>query len=138
MDIISLLGKKLKSEPISALFEMYDVEVSYQYDRLEENTSDNYSASIDELGLEFSFNSEQTLSAVFITNEIDISGGIRFSSVEEAENYCHDNALNFDKGSSKFLGTMREWIKLFYSNYSIHYEFQDSNLSMVTLEVVGA
>ena len=138
MDIISLLGKKLKSDPINTLFELYDVDVSYQYDRLEENTPDSYSASIDERGLEFSFNSEQILSTVFIKNEIDVDGVIRFSSVEDVESYSHDNALNFDKGSYNFLGVMRKWIKLFYSNYSIHYEFKDSNLSMVTLEVVGA
>ncbi|AMJ93294.1 hypothetical protein AVL56_02565 [Alteromonas stellipolaris] len=138
MDIISLLGKKLKSESIIELFEKYGVDVFYEYDRLNENISDKYSASIDELGLEFSFNSEQTLRTIFIKNESPLEVIVRFSTIEEAEKYSNENALSFKKGAVEFLGTFREWIKLFYSNYSIHYEFQNSTLHMVTLEVVGA
>ncbi|WP_334013538.1 hypothetical protein [Alteromonas sp. S167] len=138
MDIISLLGKKLKSVTINDLFEMYNVDVSYQYDRLEENVADNYSASIGELGLEFSFNTEQVLQTIFITSENSFEKINWFRSIREVENYCHENALIFEKRTSKFLGVFREWIKLYNFNCSIHYEFQDSTLRMVTLEAVGA
>jgi hypothetical protein len=138
MDIISLLGRKLKSRLINDLFEMYDVDVSYQYERRSENEANHYSASIDELGLEFSFNSEQVLQTIFITSKSSFEKVNSFSSIKEVESYCHEQALSFEKGTSKFLGTFREWIKLSYLNHSIHYEFQDSTLHMVTLEAVGA
>ena len=138
MDIISLLGRKLKSGPINDLFEMYSVNVTYQYDGLSENEADYYSATIEELGLEFSFDTAQVLQTIFITSEHSFSEIQRFGSIKEVENYCLEHSLSFERGTSKFLGIFREWMKVSYSNHYIHYEFQDSVLYMVTLGGVGA
>jgi len=138
MDIINLLGRKLKSGPINDLFEMYRVDVIYQYDRLDENEADHYSAAIEELGLEFSFDTSQVLQTIFITSEHSFSGIQRFGSIKAVEKYCLEHSLSFEKGTSKFLGIFREWIKVSYSNHYLHYEFQDSVLDMVTLGGVGA
>ena len=130
MDIINLLGRKLKSGSINDLFEMYSVDVIYRYDGLGENEPDYYSAAIEELGLEFSFDTAQVLQTIFITSEHSFSGIQRFSSIKEVENYSLEHALSFERGTSKFLGISREWIKVLYSNHYIHYEFQDSVLDM--------
>lgn len=45
MEIIKLLGNFLKSELLNDLFESYDVDVIYEYDRLNENAPDSYSVS---------------------------------------------------------------------------------------------
>ena len=138
MDIISLLGRKLKSGLINDLFEMYSVDITYQYDGLSEKEADYYSASIEELGLEFSFDSAQVLQTIFITSEHSFSEIKRFSSIKEVENFCFERSLSFERGTSKFLGIFREWIKVSYPNHYTHYEFQDSVLHMVTLGRVGA
>ncbi|WP_334016216.1 hypothetical protein [Alteromonas sp. S167] len=138
MEIIKLLGNFLKSELLNDLFESYDVDVIYEYDRLNENAPDSYSASIDSLGLEFSFDSEQVLKTIFIQNRAHVNGVKIFHSVEDAKSFSNNNSLSFEQGTSKFLGNEREWVKVFFTGHSIHYEFQNATLQLIALEHGGA
>src|SRR5690554_4009377 len=73
MGYIDLLGISLKSDFLLDLFETYDVDVRYRYDRNHEGMDDEFIAQIPEMGLEFLFDSTQRLTTLFMRN-IDHSG----------------------------------------------------------------
>ncbi len=60
MRYTEIIGEHLKSDFLCDLFETYDVEVIYEYDRTHENIEDEYHAEMEELGLEFLFNKERS------------------------------------------------------------------------------
>jgi len=51
MKYLDLLGIQLKDNFLNDLFETYEVEVIYEYDRTHENLPDEYRAEIPDLGL---------------------------------------------------------------------------------------
>ena len=53
MKHLDLLETELKSEFLCDLFEAYDVQVVYEYDRTNENLPDEYHAEVSDLGLQF-------------------------------------------------------------------------------------
>lgn len=55
------------------MFETYEVDVLYRYDRTHENMDDKYVAEIPEMGLEFLFDSSQHLSTIFM-KKVDHNG----------------------------------------------------------------
>ena len=63
---LDLLGQDLKCEFLTDLFETYDVDVKYSYDRLHEGMADEYHAAIPDLGLQFIFDQGQKLRTLFI------------------------------------------------------------------------
>ncbi|MEC8810259.1 MAG: hypothetical protein VXY23_03005 [Pseudomonadota bacterium] len=147
MDLINLIDKKLKSDEIIDLFENYDVDVIYRYDRLYEGSEDEYVASIEELSLEFLFDEQQLLRAIFI--HAKDKGGFTdkelgdyaiqfFADVSVAQEYAEDNEIKYRNGNTKFLGENRAWILFEFKGYSIHYEYRDAVFSLVTLQRVQA
>ena len=56
MKYIPLLGCKLKDEEMCELFELWDCDVIFDYDRLNENTPDSYWTAARDEGVEFRFN----------------------------------------------------------------------------------
>jgi hypothetical protein len=66
MKHLDLLGTELKSDFLCDLFETYDVEVVYEYDRTHEGLGDEYRAELPELGLQFVFDEKQILKTVFV------------------------------------------------------------------------
>lgn len=147
MTHIDLLRTDLKCDILNDLFETYDVDIVYRYDRTCENLPDEYSAGIPELGLEFIFDSQQKLCTLFMKNvtsdgfnpfEQDEVGLPTFSSKTEAVSYASTNAIQISQGSAEFLGKIRDWIRFEYTNHSVHYEFIDSRLSMTTIQAVHA
>lgn len=142
MTHIELMGIELKSEVLNDLFETYDVDVVYRYDRTYENLPDEYLADIPELGLEFIFDSERKLRTLFMNVESDGFNPLeedqaslpKFSSKAEAVRYTSTNAIQFSQGSADFLGEVRDWVRFVYAKHSVHYEFVDSKLSMTTIQ----
>lgn len=66
MRYIDVIGKSLKSDFMMDLFETYDVDVIYVYDRTHEGMDDEYNASVPKLGLEFRFDQEQNVATLFM------------------------------------------------------------------------
>ena len=140
MKYTNLINVKLKDDLLNDLFETYDTEVIYNYDRNQENTDDQYFAEIRELGLLFVFNQNQDFTTLFITPKISdsynpIENNIqKFTSKNEVLNFTERENIKYDQGNIEFLGEIKDWIKLYYNDYSIHYEFVDQKLKMITLQ----
>ena len=92
MKHLDLLGSELKSDFLCDLFETYDVQVVYEYDRTHENLADVYRAEIPDLGLQFVFDEGQLLQTLFMQpvevttfNPFEVDERIqRFASKREA------------------------------------------------------
>jgi len=147
MNLYRLLNCSLKSDELIELFEHYEVDVIYSYDRLHEEMQDNYYGSINELGLQFSFDEHQILKTIFIY----VNGDEEFEAANLSEfeisayddklsviKYAQENGIECNDGKASFLGENRAWAKLVFSNYSIHYEFREGILGLITLQVKNA
>ncbi len=139
--LLDLLQMRLKDEVLLDLFETYDVDVVYCYDRLHENMPDAYHASLPRLGLEFIFNSDQILTTLFI-KRVDIDGFnpienderlIYFSSINDVVRHAGAANLKLKQGEVDAFGKQRVWARLDLDDYAIHYEFINADLSKVTL-----
>ena len=143
MNQLDLLGSDLKTEFLNDLFEAYDVEVIYEYDRTYENLPDSFTAAIPKLGLEFIFDENQKLKTLFWTQvKVESFNPFThddrkvkiFDTKEECLRYAETNGLKASDGSGIFMDEEREWIRIENSNHSIHYEFVDTKLKMITLQ----
>ncbi len=144
---VDLLGAELKCEFLCDLFETYDVEVAYKYDRAHEGMADEYTAVIPELGLQFVFGEHQTLRALFIElveigtycplDELKESFPL-FRSKAEAQRFARETEATAVEGNVEFAGAVRDWIQFEHSGYSVHYEFHGSRLTMITLQAEDA
>lgn len=143
MNYLDLIGVPLKNEVLCDLFETYDVQVTYEYDRTHENLPDEYHAEIPDLGLQFVFDERQVFKTLFMKQveentfnpfEGDNERLKRFDSKAEALQYASDNDEQITEGKSDFMGEERDWIQFKYDNYSIHFEYVDSELRMITIQ----
>ena len=147
MKYIDILGEHLKDEFLIDLFETYDVEVIYSYDRSYENLEDEYHAAIPEMGLEFIFDASQELKTFFM-KEVEHSGfnpfegddprNVTFNSGSEAMKYAKEksiDAVHQEAKDDSFFGEIPEWVKYNFKSYSIHYQFDDDGVNMVTLQL---
>ena len=147
MNLSKLLNCSLKSDELIELFEHYEVDVIYSYDRLHEGMEDSYYGSINELGLQFSFDEYQTLKTIFIyvdgneefekanLSELEISA---YDDKVSVIKFAKDNGIEHTEGEANFLGEIRAWAKLSLRNYSIHYEFREGILGLITLQAKNA
>ena len=142
MNHLDLLRTPLKSDFLFDLHETYDVRVVYEYDRTHENLADQYHAEISDLGLQFVFDENQILQTLFITpveittfNPFENDERVRrFASKSEAREYAIENDIHTSEGEGDFMGEHRDWIRLESDTHSVHYEYVDSTLKMITLE----
>ena len=126
------------------LFELWDCDVTYDYDRLNENTPDSYwTASRDE-GVEFRFNELQELTTIHLYSDghseyspVDFGSTdiTEFKSIDDVALHAKTNNLRFETGELGFLGNHCTWIKLLHEDYSIHYEFRENRLYLVTVSI---
>jgi len=150
MDYVDLIGTPLKSDILLDLFETYDVDVIYSYDRSHENMDDEYTAEIPEMGLGFIFDSSQHLATVFM-KFVDHSGfnpfkgidprSVTFKSGVEAMEYAKERSIEAKHSEAKhddFFGAIPEWVKFNFNSFSVHYQFQGGAVEMVTLQVQNA
>ena len=57
----------------------------------------------------------------------------QFGSLADAAAYADKNKLHVSSGQGELFGQLRDWIRLEYDDYWIHYEFRGDNLGLVTL-----
>ncbi|MFV8784018.1 hypothetical protein ACNKU7_16480 [Microbulbifer sp. SA54] len=147
MNLSNFLNSTLKSDELIEFFEVHDVEVIYSYDRLHEGMEDQYFGSIAELGIQFVFNNQQALKAIFVhaqnNGEFQAAnlpelGVMSFEEKTSVVAYALDNGINYSEGAANFLGKSLEWAKFEFSNHSVHYEFNDGVLALVTLQPQNA
>ena len=140
MKYTELIGMVLKNDILCDLFETYDTQVIYEYDRTHENIDDEYYAEIKDLGLHFVFDKNQKFTTLFIHQiEIDtftpFEDDIKiFSSKQEALDYGKNISQTYTEGKADFFGETKDWIKFQHKNYSVHYEFVNHKLKMITLQ----
>ena len=149
MNYIDILGEPLKSDFLIDLFETYDVDVIYTYDRTHENMEDEYRCGIPDMGLEFIFDGSQKLTTLFMT-KIEHSGHnpfegddprmTPFQTADEAMRFARTNsidAMHQEANEDSFLGAIPEWVKFTFDNHSIHYQFDGTEISGVTLQILN-
>lgn len=156
MDILieftKLLGVHLKDDLIVDILESYDMEVIYDFDRLHENNSDVYWARANEAGFLLRFDEKQVLATIFLylvpregyapvqRENFDVTVHETF---DEAEQEFKENAIPYEVSSgeptraSRILGfsSMHKlWIKGDRGRYTVHYQFENGRVSMITLQ----
>lgn len=122
------------------------MQVIYEYDRTHENLPDEYHAEIPDLGLQFVFDANQMLRTLFMKlveittfNPFEDDEKIsRFSSKPEARQYAKNNGVPTSEGEADFMGEQRDWIRFERDTHSIHYEYVNSELKMITLQTTTA
>ena len=148
MQFAKLLGTKLKDDLVMEILEQYDMDVVYNFDRTHEGMEDIYWAASKENGFQFRFNENQILDTVFLymvpregftqinRSEIDIPV---YESFLEAKNDFESKGIEFtnypsDDPNDKWF---QRWIKGSYGTYTMHYEFKDKKLRMITLSLIN-
>jgi hypothetical protein len=108
MEILPLLGKRLKDDVIIKLLDDWDVEVTYDFDRSHENIEDVYWAQAKDHGITMRFDEKQTLDTVFVYLEpIDghtpVSPAILedvhpLNTISDVEQHTVGRSIAFKKG----------------------------------------
>ncbi|MGF2687870.1 hypothetical protein ACQUWM_15310 [Marinobacter sp. DUT-3] len=147
MQFLSMLGKKLKSDDVIELLEHFDIDVVYDFDRLHEGMEDAYWASAHQQGFQFRFDEEQTLDVIFLymaerhgfapINEAEIEVPIYPSFVAAKESFEasgkeYTSSPSDDPSSELY----QRWIKSMSDSHTVHYEFVDKRLRMITMSLV--
>jgi hypothetical protein len=124
--------------------ESNDIKVVYDFDRLNENQPDQYWASAKRLGLQLGFDANQMLNVIFLHvlpsegyDAVDRSACDIpfFSNVAEVEKHGAREHLRVTTGNAEFLGVQRHWARLEDKRHSLHYEFRDGSLALVTISL---
>ena len=147
MKYLDLIGLPLKHDVLNDLFETYEVEVVYEYDRTHENMADEYRAEVPDLGLEFIFDAGQKLSTLFMEQkEINTFNPFeerderlkKFDSKNSARAYAEEKELKVTEGNADFMGEEQDWIRFDLPKHSIHYQYTSGKLKKITLQNVKA
>lgn len=145
MKFLPLLGKQLKDDAVIAVLEGSKMEVVYDFDRVHENQPDKYWAAAKERGFRLGFDASQSLDVIFFyvaalegfvpvdQKDCDIPF---FSSVGDVVSHGTRGQVRTAQGKSGLFGVHTEWVRLEYERHTLHYEFRDGNLSLVTLSKV--
>lgn len=150
MEYLDLLQSSLKCDVLLDLFETYDVEVVYSYDRNHENMEDEYTAEIPEMGLGFVFDSSQRLTTLFMRN-VEHTGfnpftgndprNVPFQNGAAAIKWASENSIDAEHREAQtddVFGEIPEWIKLNFETFYLHYQFNDGTIDKVTMQVQDA
>jgi len=143
MNLFTLLHLALKSDEVIDLLELHEINVTYDFDRLNENSPDVYHASSHEAGFELRFNERQVLDTIFMYAlprdgfepiEPSQAGVPFYRSFAEAKAAFQANAVPFIKEK-----VGEGWIKGTFGEHAIHYEFNQAGaLSLVTIMAADA
>src|SRR5690349_2861587 len=142
MRLLPLLGKPLKDDDVIDILDGMEMKVIYDFDRLHEGQPDKYWAASREAGIQLRFDEAQTLETMFLYIQPDegfAAFGKRdsdiplFTTAVEVQAFGEGQRLQVSKGRADFLGVSRDWIRLGFGAYSVHYEFRAGNLTRVTV-----
>ncbi len=136
MNFLQLLGRPLKSDDVIEVLEDFDMPVTYDFDRLHEGTEDLFWSESRPYGFQFRFNEAQILDVAFLYvaahsgfSPVNLAATDvpAFASLEEARSAFERSGQTFKTGDG--------WIKVLGPQHSVHYEFRDAGLALVTLSL---
>lgn len=137
-----LLGEALKSDLMLDALETYDVQVIYEYDRTHENLPDEYYAACHDLGLALRFDQDQKLQDIYLylaeaegfsVANLDDTDIQVFDSKPKVRAYGEKNGIQLSEGVADFMGEEHDWIRLDDADHTIHYDFREGFLSLITV-----
>lgn len=124
------------------------MEVIYRFDRLHENTADEYTAAARDAGFELCFDEKQRLTTIFCYmlgrdgfSAIDqsIIGTEIFESLLEAKAAATKGGFSYEHNDGmEFLGRRLGWISFEREDRKFHYEYSPIALSLITLSLPNA
>lgn len=145
MKYTDIINEELRSEFLNDLFETYDVEVIYFYDRCNEGLEDEYRAEIPDMGLEFLFDKKQKLKALFMTKkshtgynpfEGEDPRNSVLNTASRAISYAKENAIDYiyqEAKESSLVGHIPEFVKFKFITHSVHYSYEDGVIKKVSI-----
>ncbi len=140
MDLIPLLGRKLKEPSVIELLDHYDIRVLYDFDRHFENQPDAYWAESEENGFIFRFDENQFLTTIFVYTQptrnfnrcsLEPFDFELFDDFDAVRSFVDRNELRHSLNADN--PNVPQWLRIEFESYFVHYQFNDSGLSQVTL-----
>ncbi len=145
MSFIELLGKQLKHDDVLELLEYYEIPVIYDFDRTHEGIDDCYWAAAEKHGFQLGFDQRQLLHVIFlyIVNRegftpidqslIDVP---IYETFDAALSACEENGISYITNPGPFNSeNPKWWLKCVSGAHTVHYEYRDENLIMITLSI---
>jgi len=146
--LIEYIGLNLKDDDVVDLLEHHEMEVIYHFDRLHENSPDQYTSAAPGGGFELRFDDRQVLTTIFcyveerddfLAVDPSVVGIALFTSPAEARTVGEREGVNCKhKSDVEFLGRRLTWVSFEKGNRKMHYEYSDNGLSLVTLSLPEA
>jgi len=142
MHLLPLIGRPLKDNDVIDILDGMEMDVIYDFDRLHEGQPDKYWAASQKAGIQLRFDASQTLDTIFLY--ITPSDGFAafaqrdcdvtvFTTAAEVQAFGEAQRLLVSKGRADCLGVSRDWLRLGFGAYSVHYEFRAGSLALVTV-----
>jgi hypothetical protein len=142
MHLLPLLGKPLKDDGVIDLLDGMEMDVIYDFDRLHEGQPDKYWAASQKAGIQLRFDAAQTLDSIFL--HITPDDGFEafshgdcdvpfFTTAAEVQAFGETQRLKVSEGRADLFGVSRDWLRLGFGAYSVHYEFRAGSLALVTV-----
>jgi len=146
--LIEYIGRNLKDDDVIDLLEHHDMEVIYVFDRLHEDSPDEYTSSAHDGGFELRFDNGQVLTTIFCYTEErdgfspvdpDVVGAPFFASPAEARAASEKEGANCKhKNDVEFLGRRLSWVSFETVGHKMHYQYSENGLSMITFALLEA
>ncbi|MCU8019582.1 hypothetical protein L5M36_22280 [Shewanella sp. SM72] len=147
MQLLKLLGSKLKSDDVIELLEHLGIDVIYDFDRHHEGMEDVYWALFYEQGFQFRFNESQLLDVIFLyiierdgfePISKDLIETPIYASFTEAKNSFNSLGIEYTNSPDDDPNHMlyQRWIKSKHQGFTTHYEFTDEKLRMITMSLI--
>jgi hypothetical protein len=142
MHLLPLLGRPLKDDDVIDFLDGMEMDVIYDFDRSHEGQPDKYWAASQKAGIQLRFDAAQILHTIFlyiVPNEgfspyVQRDSDVPiFTTTAEVQAFGEVQRLQVSKGRAGFLGVGRDWIRLGFGAYSVHYEFRAGSLALVTV-----
>ena len=143
MEFINLIGINLKDDVMLEILEHYDIEVIYDFDRTHENMEDRYWVTSEQNGFQFRFNENKELDVIFLylseedgftpIDKADLGLPV-YETFDNAETSFSENKIPYIQSQGEPGSEMyKAWIKASFNNYTVHYQFEENIINMVTI-----
>jgi hypothetical protein len=144
MQILPLLLKPLKDDAILEILDWSDAEVIYDFDRSHENIPDVYWAHLKARGICLRFDENQILDTIYLyaqgiegytaLDKTEIDDITFWPNHSDVRVYATKNNLAHQTGERPAsLPPKGQWIRIEQPLYSLHYEFREEELTLVTI-----
>jgi hypothetical protein len=136
--LTSFFGQVLKSRDVVDLLERFELDVIYDFDRVQEGTPDAYHVSAHELGLEMKFDEKQILETLWCY----VKPRGKFAAIEREcigvfipKTHAEAKGLAIKSGNPYQSDDSGEstYVRLDGPTMWVHYEFVRGELSLVTI-----